>query len=114
LDAGLSAAESAALINMYRERLEIPQESISRSAVQGFMTRNSFVMTRKIQAKKSGKDDPKCQLAKARLEQALQFREMLYLGCLPKDHPDVLASPFKEASTSGWSLGIGDRGRGVR
>ena len=40
LEQGLSSKETACLLNMYRERQEIPEEAVSRSAVQGFMQRH--------------------------------------------------------------------------
>jgi hypothetical protein len=95
LEAGLSSSEATCLVNFHRERLEIPLEPICRSAVQGFKKRSPFIKTTKIQAKKSGKDDPKCQWAIARLNQSLQFREQLYLGFIKdKNDSELLNSPF--------------------
>jgi hypothetical protein len=101
LEAGLSSKETACLLNMFRENLETPEEPICRSAVQGFMTRETCIKTRKIQAKKSGKADKNCLWARARLAQALQFREQLLLGFLDKNHPDVLNSDLKPLHING-------------
>ena len=92
LEQGLSSKETACLLNMYRERQEIPEEAVSRSAVQGFMQRSNCIKTSKIQCKKSGKDDSNCLWARARLEQATQFRDQLLLGFLDKDSFDVVTS----------------------
>jgi hypothetical protein len=79
----------------YREKLEIPEEPLCRSAVQGFLKRSDCIKTRKRQLKKSGKDDSNCAWAKARAAQAEQFREQLLIGFLPADSPERIESPFQ-------------------
>jgi hypothetical protein len=102
LEAGLSSSEATCFVNFHRERLEINLEPICRSAVQGFMKRSPFIKMTTIQAKKSGKDDPKCQWAIARLNQSLQVREQLYLGFIKdKNDPELLNSPFKPIYADG-------------
>ena len=98
---GLTSKESTCILNMYRAKLDIPELPLSRSAVQAFITRSDCIKTRKRHQKKSGKDDPSSQWAKARQEQAEQFREQLYLGFLPTDSPDLLDSPFDPIYSDG-------------
>ena len=94
LQQGLSSKESTCILNMYREKLDIPEAPLSRSAVQGFMQRSDCIKTRKRQPEKSGKDDRCSQWAKARQEQAEQFKEQLFLGFLQEDSAYILVSPF--------------------
>ena len=93
--AGCSSKDAACLLNVYRSKLDEPLELLSRSAVQGFISRSDSIKVRKRGVKKSGKDDKESTWAKARMAQAAQWREQLRLGNLPVDHPDVSASPFK-------------------
>jgi hypothetical protein len=62
LEKGLSVKDATCVLNMYRENLPEEEGPLSRSAVQGFMSRSKFVKTRKRQSKKSGKDDRKLNL----------------------------------------------------
>jgi hypothetical protein len=101
LKGGLSAKESTCILNMFRDKMDPPMEPLSRSAVQGFMTRSDCIKTRKRQLKKSGKDDPSCQWAQARQAQAEQFLEQLALGDLPEDSYDRLMNPLKPIYTDG-------------
>jgi hypothetical protein len=101
LQQGLSAKESTCVLNMYREKLEIPEEPLCRSAVQGFIKRSDCIKTRKRQLKKSGKDDSNCAWAKARAAQAEQFREQLLIGFLPADSPERIESPFQPIYSDG-------------
>jgi hypothetical protein len=54
LQQGLSSKETTCILNMFREKLDPPEEPLSRSAVQGFMLRSDCIKTRKRQLKKSG------------------------------------------------------------
>lgn len=97
----LSAKESACILNMYREKLPVPEEPLCRSAIQGFISRSDCIKVRKRQLQKSGNDDPTCVLAQARTAQAEQFREQLMIGYLPEDSIDRLESPFPPIYTDG-------------
>jgi hypothetical protein len=104
LQQGLSAKESTCILNMYREKLTIPEEPLCRSAVQGFIKRSECIKIRKRQLKKSGKNDSECAWAKARQAQAEQFREQLLIGFLPEDSPDRLDSPFQPTYSDGIAV----------
>jgi hypothetical protein len=101
LQQGLSAKESVCILNMYREKLPVPEEPLSRSAVEGFISRSDCIKVRKSQLQKSGKDDPGCGWAMARAAQAEQFRGQLLIGFLPEDSPERIDSHFPPIYTDG-------------
>ena len=53
LQLGLPSNEPACILNMYREKLDIPEAPLSRSTVQGLMQRSDCIKTGKRQLKKS-------------------------------------------------------------
>ena len=101
ISSDLSVKDVTCILNMYRQNLPDPLDPISRSAVQGFMTRNDSIKIRKRQDKKSGKDDENSAWSKARLQQATQFKEQLRLGNLPVSHPDFISSSFNPIYSDG-------------
>jgi hypothetical protein len=81
-------------VNAFRSAQNPPRRPISWSAIKNFTLRSTVISRKKRGFKKSGKDDPSTPWAQARLQQMLQFKEMLRLGRLPTDSPEIEASPF--------------------
>jgi hypothetical protein len=77
---GLSSKETTVVLNVWRDKQEIPLYPICRSAVQFFITQNPCVITSKIQAKKSGKSEEGSEWAIGRCNQANQIDMQIMIG----------------------------------
>ena len=74
---GLSITQTAVFVNEHRTAMELPR--LCWSVVQRFIDRDPCIKTHRRQMKKSGKTDPGCDWAKARLAQCQQWEEQLVL-----------------------------------
>ncbi len=88
---GLSVNDTTFIINAWRAAQDPPLRALSYSAVQSFIAYKSQIIVKaRRTTKKSGKDDPNSQWARARLAQMRQFKEQLRLATLPANSPELL------------------------
>jgi hypothetical protein len=92
LRGSLTVRDTTCVLNMYRENNHMP--IVSRSCIQTFIETSDCIKTRKRAQKKSGRDDPSCAWAVARLQQCLQWKHQIYLGRLADDNPEKTSSPI--------------------
>ena len=98
LGAGLSTLSTTILLNKYR--VDLGKDTVSLSAVQGFILRSDIIDRSRRLSTKSGKKDVGSPWAKARLNQFLQFQHQLAYGdskeqgipfCVPPQYKDAPA-----------------------
>jgi len=96
LSAGMSTLSTTILLNKYR--VDIRKDTVSLSAVQGFILRSDIIDRSRRLSTKSGKKDVGSPWAKARLNQFLQFQHQLAYGdskehgipfCVPPQYADA-------------------------
>ena len=89
--AGLSITETAVLVNEVRGAIGL--EEICWSAVQGFIERDPIIKVLTRETKKSGKTDPTCDWARARLAQVSEWKLRLSME-YPTQVPGGVAMPL--------------------
>jgi hypothetical protein len=102
VEAGLSSAQTAVLVNKFRNSQTPYLKPVSWSAVENFIIRSECIKRGRRLTKKSGKDDEISDWAKARVAQCLQLKQQLEQALLPGD---IVVSNFPPLYLDGYTKG---------
>jgi hypothetical protein len=102
VEAGLSSAQTAVLVNKFRNSQTPYLKPVSWSAVENFIIRSECIKRGRRLTKQSGKDDEISDWAKARVAQCLQLKQQLEQALLLGD---IVVSNFPPLYLDGYTKG---------